>query len=190
MTPKEHKLMRRVAGDHNIRLDGMGDLLLRARGASVMDIGCNRGQVGYEFYQNGATLVHGCDNYAQGIAAAREWFADLRRVQSRFEVVDLTLGPSALAPFGTQRYDIVLMLATYHKLKREMPAGRLSGLMKWLADRTIRYFAWRGTSDKPIENEEEMVAIDKDLAACSLRRVHTSYISKMLGVAAIWERVP
>lgn len=63
----ENKLMRRVAGYHDIRLDGMLDLVIRARGASVMDVGCNRGLVGFEMANNGATLVHGCDNFAEGI---------------------------------------------------------------------------------------------------------------------------
>ena len=132
-----------------MRLDGMGDLLSRARGASVMDIGCNRGQVGYEFYLNGAAIVHGCDNYEPGIMAAREWFVDLRSVKSQFEVVDLALGARSLAPFGAQGYDIVVMLATYHKLKRVMKADALSSLMREFANRSARYFAWRGTSDKP-----------------------------------------
>jgi len=73
-----YKVQRRVAGPNNIRLDGITDLVARAKGKSVFDIGCNRGMVGYEFYQNYAAIVHGCDIYEQGIDAAREWFGDLR----------------------------------------------------------------------------------------------------------------
>jgi SAM-dependent methyltransferase len=182
------KPTRRVAGYHDIRMDGMTDLVIRARGASVFDIGCNRGMVGFEMACNGARLVHGCDNYADGISTAREVFADLRAVQSQFEIVDLTQGSKALAPFGDSQYDIVLMLATYHKLKRIMSPVALSDLMRHLGKRTTKYFGWRGTSEKAEENEQEIVALDRDLGEAGLKRIHTSYISPDLGVAAIWRR--
>jgi len=179
-------MARRVAGYHDIRMDGMLDLVVRARGASVLDIGCNRGLVGFEFANNGARLVHGCDIYEEGIVTARHLFADLRFVESRFEVVDLSEGFSAMRVFGEARYDIVVMLATYHKLKRIMEPVALDLLMRDFAERTVKWFAWRATSDKPGENEAEMKALDRQLSP--LNRIHTSYISKTLGVAAIWER--
>ena len=183
-----YKVQRRVAGGNELRLDGMHDLMLRAKGKSVFDIGCNRGMVSYQFAQHGAALVHGCDNYELGIETAREWFADLRYVESRFEVADLTHGPQALALFNAAGYDIVLCLATYHKLKRLMPAAELSALMQFFGRWARKYFGWRGTSDKPAENEQEIAALDRDLGECGLRRVHTSYLSSELGVAAIWQR--
>jgi hypothetical protein len=184
-----YKVQRRVAGINNIRLDGITDLTLRAKGKTVFDIGCNRGMVGYQFAENYASIVHGCDIYEDGIKVAREVFADLRSVESRFEVVDLTKGRSALKIFDQSGYDIVLCLATYHKLKRLMPAGELTDLMQFFGNWTKKYFAWRGTSDKPEENEEEMRALDRDLGGkVGLKRIHTSYISADLGVAAIWAR--
>jgi hypothetical protein len=180
-------VLRRVAGPHDIRMDGMLDLVIRARGASVFDIGMNRGLVGYEFANNGATMVHGCDNYVEGVYFARELFADLRNCQTKFEVVDLT-ERDAMRVFGNQRYDIVLMLATYHKLKRIMQTSRLSALMTEFGQRTVKWFAWRGTSEKANENEAEIIQIDKDMKAAGLTRIHTSYISQSLGVCAIWER--
>jgi len=164
----------------------MLDLTLRAKGASVLDIGCNRGLVAFEFANNGARAVHGCDYYEPGIETARQLFADLRNCESRFEVVDLCEGANAMKIFGNARYDIVLMLAVYHKLKRVMEPVTLEGLIKALAVRTITWFAWRGTSDKPAENDAEMRILDRQLAP--LKRVHTSFMSKTLGVAAIWER--
>lgn len=183
----EYKAQRRVAGEHDFRLDGIADLLHRARGVSVFDIGCNRGMVGVEFARNGASKVHGCDIYEKGIEVAREIFADIRSVDSRFEVADLTRGPKEL-PFKGQ-YDITLCLATYHKLKRVMPKEALSDLIRHFGRMTKGYFAWRATSDKPDENDAEMEALDRDLGEAGLRRIHTSYISTELGVAAIWARV-
>jgi SAM-dependent methyltransferase len=182
------KIMRRVAGYHDIRLDGMTDLVSRARGASVLDIGCNRGMVGFELASNGAQIVHGCDHYEEGIKTAREVFADMRAVQSLFAVVDLAKGPGVLKPIFRPVYDIVLMLATYHKLKRIMPKDDLTTLMLYLGGITAQYFAWRGTSDKPADNEEEIANLDRDLGRAGLARIHTSYISEELGVAAIWAR--
>jgi len=185
---ENYRLMRRVAGYHDLRMDGMTDLVMRAKEASVFDIGCNRGLVGFEFYQNGARKVHGCDNFEEGIKVAREVFMDLRAVDSRFEVVDLRGGQNAVdVAFGQQQYDITLMLATYHKLKRVMKADQLSALMKYFGGRTRRYFAWRGTSDKPAENEEEMKAIDQDFKPLGFSRVQTSTLSD-LGLAAIWAK--
>lgn len=183
-----YRVQRRVAGYYNFRLDGMSDLLGRAKGAAVFDIGCNRGLVGYDFALNGATKVHGCDIFQEGIDTAREVFADLRECESRFEVVDLTGGPRSLNDFKGHEYDITLCLATYHKLKRIMDRKDLSDLMQYFGRWTKGYFGWRATSDKPDENDGELEALDRDLGASGLRRIHTSYISAELGVAAIWAR--
>lgn len=184
-----YKVQRRVAGINNVRLDGITDLVLRAKGRSVFDIGCNRGMVGYQFAENYAALVHGCDIYDDGIKVAREVFADLRSTESRFEVVDLTGGPRALKIFNNPGgYDFVLCLATYHKLKRVMPPNDLSELMTFFGKWTKKYFGWRGTQDQHEENEQEIESLDRDLREAGLRRIHTSYISSDLGPAAIWSR--
>lgn len=183
-THKDERLMRRVQGHHDLRLDGMSDLLHRARGASVFDIGCNRGLAGFEFAYNGADRVFGCDIYEDGIIAARHIFCDLRAVKHRFEVVDLTGGPEALRnKFGNDidlPTDIFLMLATYHKLKRIMTHDKLSQLMRFFGARTTRYFAWRGY-------EEEIAQLDKDLGVAGLARIHTSKMSD-IQPCAVWER--
>lgn len=184
----QYRIERRVAGYHDVRMDGMTDLVVRARGATVFDVGCNRGLVGFEMANNGAVRVHGCDNYELGIRTANELFADLRSVDAKFEVVDLTKGVKALAPFAKRPYDIVLMLATYHKIKREMKPDLLSELMRHLGSRTARYFGWRGPSNDPEDSDREITTLDRDLGAVGLKRVHTSYLSAELGAAAIWRR--
>lgn len=177
-------LMRRVQGDHDLRLDGISDLLNRARGASVFDIGCNRGKAGEDFARNGAARVFGCDIDEPCIWVCRENFADMRSMPHRFEVVDLTGGaPAMRKAFGKDaelKHDIVLMLATYHKLKRIMPKPALSELIQWFGTKTTRYFGWRGY-------EDEIPMLDKDLGASGLTRIHTSLISD-IQPAAIWAR--
>jgi SAM-dependent methyltransferase len=176
--------MRRVRGRHDYRMDGLTDLLIRAQGMSVLDLGCNRGMVGKDFSDHGARKVHGCDLDKDVIFVARSVFIDIRNVDSKFEVVDLTK-PSALSVFDPE-YDTVLMLATYHKLKRVMQPADLSELIRVVASKAKRYFAWRGTSEKREDNEQEMRQLDRDLGG--MKRIHTSYISQELGVAAIWSK--
>jgi SAM-dependent methyltransferase len=179
----EKQLQRRVAGYHDLRLDGLTDIVLRAKGQKVLDLGCNRGLVGFEMANNGASIVHGCDIDEGCISVARGVFADLRAVESRFDVVDLTKE----MPFPKERYDIVLMIATYHKIKRVMSAGDLSALIVNIAKRTDKFFVWRGNGEMP-EAEEEMAALDRDLKGAGLKRVHTSHLSLTLGLAAIWAK--
>lgn len=185
---------RRIIGYHGFRLDGLADVLSRCQGASVFDIGCNRGMVCYEFALNGATVCHGCDEYERGMMVANEVFADCRNVDARFEVVDLTKGPTAIeAAFGAdyrKPYDIIVMLAIYHKLRRIMPLSDLLALVRHMADRCGQYFVWRGSVD-------EMKEFEPQLLASGLRRVHFSEISEFvlpgdrvatLQPAAIWRR--
>jgi hypothetical protein len=172
---KKERLMRRVQGYHDLRLDGIGDLLHRARGATVFDIGCNRGLAGFEFAYNGARRVMGCDIYENGIVCARHLFCDLRAIEHRFEVVDLTGGENAIREaFGKdadQMHDIVLMLATFHKLRRIMARNHLEKLMRFFGSHTQKYFGWRGY-------EDEISELDKMFAPCGLVRIHTSMIKK------------
>ena len=176
-------LMRRVAGDHDLRLDGISDLLSRARGATHFDFGCDNGDVCHEFARNGARRVMGCDIDHDSVVTARRQHANYRCVAHRFEVVDLAGGYAAMKQaFGKDadlKHDIVTMLATYHKIKRKMDAAALAELMGWIGGRTVKYFAWRGY-------EEEIPIIDKQIAG--LTRIHTSLISD-LGPCAIWARI-
>jgi 2-polyprenyl-3-methyl-5-hydroxy-6-metoxy-1,4-benzoquinol methylase len=173
---------RRVIGIHDIRFDGISDLLLRAKGCSVLDVGCNRGHVCYDFVINGARLVHGCDIYGPGIQTARQWFAELPHVQSKFEVVNLEEGPAAVSKaFGIERYDIILLLGTSHKLKRVVTPESLSHLVRHLGERTLTYFAWNGYF-------EDLEKLDDDLTAVGLRQIHISELAMPGQPAAIWRR--
>lgn len=190
MDRDNHGIQRRVAGDHDMRLDGMRDIIWRAPGRSVFDVGCNRGMVGVDFARAGARAVNGCDNYALGIQTAREIFADMRWVSSQFEVVDLTEGPKALEKaFGRPGYDIVVCLATIHKLRRVMKQPDLEDLVTFLLRWTRRHFVWRGTSAQVEENAWEMDMIDRLARDLPLIRTHTSYLSSDLGPCAIWSCV-
>lgn len=174
--------VRRVAGIHEIRFDGLSDLLLRAHGCSVFDVGCNRGHVGWDFAMNGAHLVHGCDIHGPSIQCAKIWFSEHPHVESKFEVVNLEQGPeSVTAAFGDQKYDIVLLIGVQHKLKRAMPEGRLIRLIQHLGDRALTYFGWNGYA-------EDLGQMDFALNSIGLTRVHTSELALPGRPAAIYKR--
>jgi len=185
-------VQRRIISHSGFRLDGLGDLLPRAAGASVFDVGCNRGHVCFDLMHHGASVLHGCDNSAETIRHANELFADYRHAQYKFEVVDLSIGGAAITKaFGEQRYDLTLMLAVYHKLRRVMPLHELVELVGFLAERTTKFFVWRGS-------REELPEFEPTLIAEGFRRVHYSEICEIMlreytetvaQPAAIWSRL-
>jgi SAM-dependent methyltransferase len=178
----EMRPTRRVIGLHSLRWDGLTDLILRARGASVFDVGCNRGHISFDFEAHGARLCHGCDTYAAGIAAARHYFAEIPDIENKFEVVDLTGGPAAVtAAFGDMKYDIVLFIGVQHKLRRIMKPEALEALIAHLGDRTLTYLGWNGYS-------EHVSQMDEALKRVGLQRVHTSELAIPGRLAAIWRR--
>jgi SAM-dependent methyltransferase len=146
------------------------------QGASVFDIGCNRGGVCDDCVFYGARVVHGCDIFADGIFTANQRFADNRSVEARFEVVDLKGGPGAVKKaFGQYyrtEYDFVLMLAVYHKLRRVMKLDELLYLVDHFAHHTGKFFVWRGSREE--KDEFEPVLLKRNF-----KLVHWSTISEV-----------
>lgn len=174
--------MRRVVGIHEIRFDGLSDLLLRAHGCSVFDVGCNRGHLSWDFALNGARIVHGCDIDGPSIQCARMWFSEHPHVESKFEVVNLEQGPNAVRDaFGEQSYDIVLLIGVQHKLRRAMADKDLEILLVHLGRRADKYFGWNGY-------ETDLPQMDRCLDAVGLKRAHTSALAFSNKPAAIWRR--
>jgi len=188
----ELRARQRVCRFHDAIMDGMSDLLVRADGASVLDLGCNRGLAGYAMACNGARLVHGIDLAPDAIEICKGIFADLVECRGEFIVGDLTRGISCLAPLGEGNYDIIMLIGTYHKIQRPpskaykdlgavgMSAEELSAFITALGMRTTHYFAFRDTIGF-------FPQIDSDLAKAGLRRVHTNEMSKN-GPSGIWQR--
>lgn len=180
-TSADRSAQRRVIGVYEDRLCGLGDLLHCSQGASVLDIGTNHGLIAFEFARYGAALVHGCDIHRQGVDAAREIFTEVQ-IPSRFEVVDLAAGPAALeTAFGQDylpRYDIVLFLGVYHKLKAQVSDRAIVELIHHLVDRTAQFFVVRTMM---------LGELGTILADCALHRVHFSALSSAVGPMEIWQ---
>lgn len=176
---------RTVYGFHGDRLAGLRDLFQYAGGMSVLDIAMNHGLVSLEFARRGVSLVHGCDYHEPGVLAARAVFAEFK-IRSRFEVVDLTGGPEALqGAFGADylpRYDIVLFLGIYHKLKDQISDAEIERLVRDLAARAGVYFVVRAASSALLNELAPM------LSKAGLTKVHFSALSLVVGPMEIWQR--
>jgi hypothetical protein len=176
---------RTVYGFHGDRLAGLRDLLQYAGGMSVLDVAMNHGLVSLELARRGVSLVHGCDYHEPAVLAARGIFAEFR-MPSRFELVDLTGGPEALqAAFGADylpRYDIVLFLGIYHKLKEQTSGAVIERLVRHLAMQASRYFVVRAASSAMLDKLAPM------LRDAGMRKVHFSALSLVVGPMEIWQR--
>jgi len=178
---KGYPVRRSGVGSHDVREIGLRDLLFYAEGSSVLDIGCNRGHVGYEFYRHGATKVHGCDIDAPSVDCARQWFTELT-IDSKFEVVDLTKGKLELSKFfGESPYDIVLFVGVLHKLKRAMAEESLKHLVYSLGQRASKYLGWNGYI-------HDLALMDDQLRDVGMKRIHFSEFAAP-GIAAVWKRI-
>lgn len=188
-------IQRRCINFSAFRLDGLADILPRMRGASVFDVGCNRGHVsGIDCVLAGASVVHGCDIEPDCVHVANCNIADYRSVEGRYEVVDLTGGPGALkkafGPHYRTEYDFILMLAVYHKLRRVMKLDDLLFLVDHLAHHCGKFFVWRGSAQE--RDEFEPVLLKRNF-----KLVHYSticevqlpeFIDAVPQPAAIWSR--
>lgn len=180
-----HGFQRRAIGWHGYRLDGMSDVLLRCRGASVLDIAASRGMISYELALNGATVLHGVDEYEKGMEVANEVFADIRAVDAKFVKCDLRGGMTAVADaLGEdflRLYDIVIYMAIHHKLKRIMDERSLTDLVDGLAAACNGYFLFRGS-------DQEQDEVGKRLNIYGLRMIQWSAITEDDAPCSIWQR--
>jgi SAM-dependent methyltransferase len=190
-------IQRRAINFSAFRLDGLCDLLPRMPGASVFDVGCNRGGICDDCVFYGARIVHGCDIFKDGIFTANQRFADNRSVEARFEVVDLTGGPGAVKKaFGDhyrKEYDFMLMFAVYHKLRRIMPLDALLYLVDHFAHHTGKFFVWRGSAEEKPEFEPVLLKRGFKLVHYSTiseaRQSYTATEAKVVPQpAAIWSK--
>jgi SAM-dependent methyltransferase len=176
---------RTIYGFYEDRLSGLRDLLRHIQGMSVLDVAMNHGLLGFEFARHGASLVHGCDYHEPAVSAARAIFAE-SAIPSRFEVVDLTGGAAALQrAFGKDylpRYDLVLFLGIYHKLKDQTSDAVIAALVRHLADRAARYFVVRASSAALLGE------LSPTLSAAEMTKVHFSALSPVVGPLEIWQR--
>lgn len=94
---------------------GLDRALQAAPGSTVLDIGSAEGLIGREFIRAGARLVQGLDANEGFVARSREVFAGLPGHVLHVNLNNAWAWPSHE---GGEQWDIVLLLAVLHKLKR------------------------------------------------------------------------
>ena len=156
------------------RLDGFAGFLIYAPGASVLDLGCHRGLVCYEFAAHGAAAVTGVDIEPSSVAFAERLFEDVERCDAQFETNSIFVTPR----LTMQYYDFVLLLGVYHKLKRIATAGELDNLMATIAKATRRYFIFNGSA-------EDLLTVNRTFMP---NFVQVSFTKIRDQFNAVWER--
>lgn len=171
-----------VAGDQFQRLAGLEPVLALAPGTSVLDVGCHRGLVAYEFARRGATLIHGVDIYQPGLDAAREIFADVP-VSNCFQTLDLAAGrqqvEAGLADVSPDGYDIVLMLAIVQHLSRQMERADLRDLLDFFLHKTRQHLVLR----MPGHDRIERFILDR-----GFRHVYFNALDRVLAPVVVYSR--
>lgn len=156
------------------RLDGFAGFLIHAPGASVLDLGCHRGLVSYEFAAHGAATITGVDIESSSIAFAKRLFEDVESCDSQFETNSIFVTPR----LTIQYYDFVLLLGVFHKLKRMATANELDDLMEKIAKATRRYFIFNGSA-------EDLLTVNRtfnpNFLQVSFTKIRDQY-------NAVWER--
>lgn len=172
-----------ISGEAKDRPAGLGPLLERASGKSILDIGTFNGLIPYEFAKNDPSVVHGIDFYEEGIRAARTIF-DSCNLDSDFFIYDLSFGrdrfKSDFEGKLLKSYDIVLLLAIYHKLVRQMSQTDLHELMDYFISLSDQYIAAR---------TPDMGPLDKLIRQQGFELVYFDGFNKIMAPLHIYEKV-
>jgi glycosyltransferase involved in cell wall biosynthesis len=167
------------------RLAGLGPLLERARGQSVIDFGCAEGVVAREFLRRGAALVHGFELDPDRVRLAHALCAGYPGATfRRADLSDPTGFRAAHADLLRETYDGVLYLGIHHHLD---PAARTTMLHQALA-LAGRWFAIRTPATLAQEDR-----IDAIVTQAGFRRIESGderERSANLGDLALYERNP
>lgn len=160
------------------RLDGFEWLLDYAEGVDVLDLGCNRGLIGYEFAMRGAAFIRGIDSSERAVETACALFEDVNCL-CQFEVMDLTR-PEVLEIDNL--FTVVVLSGVLHKLRRVWRSDDLAErFLRWAGDRVTAggWFVFNGA-------EEEFPLVASAMSYCGLRQVSKCQVRDHR--TAVWER--
>lgn len=119
---KTNFLAAKRSGDILKRMEDFDVLFEHSDGASVLDIGCYDGLIAYEFFRNGASLIHGLDNDAYHLDTAARIFSQVD-IPSKFAHADLRKKnaiQNTLAESFQGEYDLVLFLGVFQHIYKQM----------------------------------------------------------------------
>ena len=128
------------SGTLHSRSDGLFEHGIDFKDKSVLDVGCNIGIVAYEIAKRSPSLIHGFDSHRRSIEIAQVIFHRIP-AESRFWVLDLGhLEKRALS----RRYDIVLLLAIDHHVRRQVGDERADDVLADLCGACSQTVMFRG----------------------------------------------
>ena len=134
---------RIVAGRPEDRLHGLGWALERAKGRSLLDVGCHDGTVALAFAELGCTIIDGFDlNHASIVEAKRKF--ESSECDAAFETADLALGVDGIrSQLRCNSYSIVCYLGVHQHIRKQIGLEELEALEWSLLDMTEEIFALR-----------------------------------------------
>ena len=172
-----------ISGEAKDRPAGLRPLFERASGKSILDIGTFNGLIPYEFSKHDPSVIHGIDFYEEGICAARTIFQS-SNVDFDFFIYDLSVGRDRFRNEFEGKllksYDIVLLLAIYHKLVRQMPQEDVHELMDYFIGLSGQFIAAR---------TPDMVPLDKLIRRQGFELVYLDGFNKNLAPLHVYEKV-
>ncbi|MGN6763609.1 MAG: class I SAM-dependent methyltransferase [Rhizobiaceae bacterium] len=127
------KPAKRFRGYWEDRTDSLFSIDVDYAGKAILDIGCNMGVVAYEIAKRKPAFIHGIDPYGPHIFIARSIF-DAVPVESKFERGKV--GTRRFDRILRPRYDIVMMLAVYHYIERQLGPEKAHAAIAGIAART------------------------------------------------------
>lgn len=171
-------------GDRTIeqQLTGLRELWPRVAGKWVLDVGSAEGAISLECCRKGATYVEGWERRKDAVEWARRQ-AQAADLPARFHEVDVDG-----ATHGTRRFDVILLLAILHKLKR--PEAAFAAVLDRHAEPTCLVVLRTRAADWPVmrdvRSDHRKVDLHRIIYARGFTLVHEDKGPKVDGQPAEW----
>jgi len=124
------------------RLEGLFDLTLEYADASILDVGCNMGIIGYEICKRKPVFFHGVEAMLLHSLVAKMVFQGVE-VENRIERLDITAEKKRRKTL-LSGYDIIVYLAVHQHIRRQVGAAGAREVAADLFSRCRRSLVFRG----------------------------------------------
>ncbi len=124
------------------RIDGLFDMGVEFQAASVLDIGCNMGIVGYEVCKHGPVAYCGVEGSRVHAFVAEMIFKGVS-TPSRIVWGNITK-PSVRKKLFEQRYDVVLYLAVHQHIRKQVGQAVAADVLSDLFEHCTKTLVFRG----------------------------------------------
>lgn len=129
-------------GHWDDRVAGLVELELPVEGASILDIGCNMGILGYELCKLSPSFYHGVERMRVHAFVARMIFQGVR-VEHKIDRINVGR-KKVREKVLRDSYDIVLYLAVHQHIKKQIGEAAANEIFVDLLKRSRRCLVFRG----------------------------------------------